>query len=587
MAEKRDDRVRSAIGFLLLAVVLIVALPARAQNLVQDPGFETATVCTLGCTSAPPWIFVPSAAVNNFGFIGHTGTNALQLATGPGAAFAGGTGPGSASQVITIQRAGTYTFSFWEKTFLGASFQLTAGVGSNTILNGTVNNSTYVQQSANVSLSAGSNVIQFSSAYLSGNTGSAMWIDDVSLVLIRQNLLTPLLPQGAPVNAINVAAGIDSFVNNGGLFPGTFQQLSSLSGQPLVNALIQLDGENSTNAERGAFELMNEFMGLMIDPFVDGRFGAGSSSFAPDRPDLPPEIAMAYASILKAPPKQLLDNRWSIWGTGFGGSNHADGNANVGSTNASTSTYGFASGADYHFTRDTLVGFALAGAGTNWSLTQGLGSGRSDAFLAGVYGKTAFGPVYVAADLAYGENWFTTNRAALGDQLTAKFAGESFGGRLESGYRFAIPSNLGQFELAPYAAIQAQSFRTPNYSETDLTGGGLGLNFNSMTATDTRSELGMRFADMTAVDGMPLIFRTKLAWAHDWVDNPALNATFQSLPGSSFVVNGAPVPSDSALVSVGAELHMSTHWSAIAKFDGEFASNSQTYAGTGTLRYKW
>jgi len=42
-----------------------------------------------------------------------------------------------------------------------------------------------------------------------------------------------------------------------------------------------------------------------------------------------------------------------------------------------------------------------------------------------------------------------------------------------------------------------------------------------------------------------------------------------------------------ALASVGAELHMTSHWSATAKFDGEFASNSQIYAGTGTLRYTW
>ena len=42
-------------------------------------------------------------------------------------------------------------------------------------------------------------------------------------------------------------------------------------------------------------------------------------------------------------------------------------------------------------------GFALAGAGTGWGLAQGLGSGRSDAFQAGVYGGTRLGPVYVGA----------------------------------------------------------------------------------------------------------------------------------------------------------------------------------------------
>jgi uncharacterized protein YhjY with autotransporter beta-barrel domain len=399
--------------------------------------------------------------------------------------------------------------------------------------------------------------------------------------------LTPLLPPGAPINAVNVAGGIDNFTNNGGTLPQGFANLFNLAGFQLVNALLQLDGEVSTDAERAAFQLMNEFLGLMLDPYVDGRFGSGTSSFAPDREaSLPPDIAMAYASVLKAPPK-VVDNGWSVWGTGFGGSSHANGDPTIGSSDVTANTYGFASGADYHFTRDTLVGFALAGAGTNWGLSQFLGSGRSDAFQAGVYGKTAWGPIYLAAALAYTNNWFTTNRFALGDQLTAKFNGESFGGRLESGYRFVVPSSAGQWEISPYGAIQAQSFHTPSYSETDLSGLGLGLNFNSMNATDTRSELGARFADLTAVNGMPLILRARLAWAHDWVDDPALNAAFQALPGSSFIVNGAPIPSDSALASVGAELHMTTHWSALAKFDGEFARNSQTYAGTGTLRYTW
>jgi len=68
----------------------------------------------------------------------------------------------------------------------------------------------------------------------------------------------------------------------------------------------------------------------------------------------------------------------------------------------------------------------------------------------------------------------------------------SFAGKLESGYRSAVPLSAGA--MAHYAAIQRQSFRTANYSETDLTGGGLGLNFNAMSATDTRSDLGARSA---------------------------------------------------------------------------------------------
>ena len=86
---------------------------------------------------------------------------------------------------------------------------------------------------------------------------------------------------------------------------------------------------------------------------------------------------------------------------------------------------------------------------------------------------------------------------------------------------------------------------------------------------------------------MPLVLRGRLAWAHDWVSNPSLGAVFQALPGSSFTVNGAAPPQNSALTTAGAELHLTANWSLIAKFDGEFAATAQTYAGTGTLKYSW
>ena len=66
---------------------------------------------------------------------------------------------------------------------------------------------------------------------------------------------------------------------------------------------------------------------------------------------------------------------------------------------------------------------------------------------------------------------------------------------------------------------------------------------------------------------------------------PTLDPVFQSLPGASFIVNGAPPAKDSALASAGGELRLANGVTLLAKFDGEFASRSTTYAGTGTLRY--
>jgi outer membrane autotransporter protein len=108
-----------------------------------------------------------------------------------------------------------------------------------------------------------------------------------------------------------------------------------------------------------------------------------------------------------------------------------------------------------------------------------------------------------------------------------------------------------------------------------------------MTASDTRGELGSRFDDLTMLDGMPLILRGRLAWAHDWVSDPSLTAGFQALPGSTFIVYGAPIPHDSALTTAGAESRINSNWSVLGNFDGDFASGSQTYSGSGTVRYTW
>ncbi|HEY1979513.1 MAG TPA: autotransporter outer membrane beta-barrel domain-containing protein [Xanthobacteraceae bacterium] len=490
-----------------------------------------------------------------------------------------------------MTRPGLYTFSFWENTAFSSTFSLTASAGGTTTFNAIVSNTSYVQQSATVNLSAGTNAIQFSGSALPPYTYSELMIDDVSLFLLSASALSPLLPPGAPTNAVNVAAAIDS---TSGALPTGFlnANLYNLSGSSLVNALEQVDGENNTGAERGAFDLMNEFLGLMLDPFVDGRGGFASSAqplgFAPDQQaSLPPDVALAYAGVLKAPPPQSFAQRWTAWGSAFGGSASTNGSPAVGSNNVTTSTYGYAAGMDYHYSPDTVFGFSLAGGGANWGLANALGAGRSDAALAGLYGVTHQGPAYIGAALAFANNWFTTNRTALGDQVTARFQGQSYSARLEGGYRFAVPVYHGVIGLTPYAALQVQAFHTPSYSETDITGGGLGLSYAAMNGTDTRSELGARFDDPTLLGNMPLVLRAKLAWAHDWVSDPSLNASFESLPGASFTVNGAPIPHDSALTSAGAQLFLTSNWSFLAKFDGEFASGSQLYAGTGTLRYTW
>ena len=422
----------------------------------------------------------------------------------------------------------------------------------------------------------------------------------VELNLLAQLVSTrgqPPLPGQPPPpsftdNHIRVGNAVEKYFNNGGTLTPAFGPLFGLTGSNLTVALDQLSGEAATGAQKVGFQLTGQFLNLVLDPFVDGRSGVGadhtSFGFGSGRAGISPDGSLGYAAAFKTPPTLVpaSETRWTPWGAAFGGSNRSSGDLTViGSHDLSARTAGYAGGFDFRLSPQTKVGLAFAGAGTDWSLSQGLGGGKSDAFQAGVYGATRSGSAYLAAAFAVANHWMSIERFAFaGNHLNADFNGHSYGGRLEGGYRFG--SIYGG--LTPYAAIQAQNFRTPGFSEVDVNNGGFALAFNERTASHTRSELGTRFDRVLVVySNAVLALRGRLAWAHDWVSDATLEPVFQSLPGANFIISGATPVKDSAIVTAGGELRIANGVTLLAKFDGEFASRSTTYGGTGTIRYNW
>jgi hypothetical protein len=128
------------------------------------------------------------------------------------------------------------------------------------------------------------------------------------------NFTPPTPPAYAPlnINQSNVANTLVNYFNTTGGIPAAFGTLTA-------SGLTQVDGEAATGAARGTFQMMDQFLTLMLDPFVDGRSGTGWPSgggqamgFAPEQQtSLPPDVALAYAGVLKAPPKPTFDQRWS------------------------------------------------------------------------------------------------------------------------------------------------------------------------------------------------------------------------------------------------------------------------------------
>ncbi|UFZ01727.1 autotransporter domain-containing protein [Bradyrhizobium ontarionense] len=387
--------------------------------------------------------------------------------------------------------------------------------------------------------------------------------------------------QGAVGNALTHA------FNAGGGIPAVYASLTP-------SGLTQASGQLGASTQQTTFGAMGQFMGLLTDPAQRSATSSpgGTTGYAEEDDRASAYAARrrsdAFAMVTKAPAAAFA-SRWSVWAAGFGGSQTTDGNAVAGSTNTASSLYGTAVGADYLISPNTQAGFALAGGGTNFSVT-GQGWGRSDLFQAGAYLRHVQGPAYVSAALAYGWQNVTTDRIvtiAGTDHLSAAFNANAYSGRIEGGTRFVAPW-IGGIGLTPYAAAQVTAFDLPAYTEHAVAGGGaFALAYAARTSTDTRTELGLRSDKSFAMQDAVLTLRGRVAWAHDFNPNRAVAATFQALPAASFVVNGAAQASDSALTTASAEMKWTNGWSAAATFEGEFSNVTRSYAGKGVVRYAW
>jgi uncharacterized protein with beta-barrel porin domain len=289
----------------------------------------------------------------------------------------------------------------------------------------------------------------------------------------------------------------------------------------------------------------------------------------------------------KAPPvAPVFEQRWSVWAAGFGGSQRTDGNTIIGSNDTRSSIAAGAAGADYRISPNTLAGFALAGGGTNFSV-NGFGSGRSDLFQAGGFIRHNVGQAYLAGALAYGWQDITTDRTVTVagiDRLRAQFNANAWSGRIEGGYRLVSHG----FGWTPYAAGQFTTFDLPAYAEQAIVGSNVfALGYAAKSVTATRSELGLRTDKSFAMPTGIFTLRGRAAWAHEFNPDRFIGATFQTLPGASFVVNGATQAADAALVTGSAEMKWLNGWSTAATFEGEFSNVTRSYAGKGVVRYAW
>ena len=542
-----------------------------------------------------------TVTINNGGALTGTGTvDPVTVSFGNGATFAPGTAgvPGTSMTIagnLALSSGAAYLIYLNPTTSSFANVTGNASLGGATV-NAIYANGSYVAKQYTI-LTAGSITGAFNNALVNTNLPSNFHETisyDTALTTAYLNLiLTFAIPTGLNGNQQNVGNALTHYFNSNGGIPTVFATLSP-------GALSQTSGETATGTQQATFDAMDLFLGLLTDPFSEGRNNGTTASATPFAEEI--EAANAYAAkdparsrrereayaavYRKAPVADIFSPSWNVWAAAFGGSQTTGGNVALGSNDATSRVFGTAVGVDYRFSPTTIAGFAMAGGGTSFSV-NGFGTGRSDLFQAGGFVRHTVGPAYFTAALAYGWQDITTNRTvtiAGIDQLQARFRANAFSGRIEDGYRFATP----WMGVTPYAAAQFTTFDLPAYAEQAIVGTNtFALSYAAKSPTDARSEIGLRTDKSWALTDSILTLRGRVAWAHDYDPDRSIAATFQTLPGASFVVNGAAHALDSALTTASAEIKWMNGWSAAATFEGEFSSVTTSYAGKGVVRYAW
>ena len=337
--------------------------------------------------------------------------------------------------------------------------------------------------------------------------------------------------QSAVAGAVNAMRGDAGPANNA----TATRDLSLLYAQQpgsLPRVFNTLSGEVATGARTTGARTVNQFMAMGTEPAntgqTSGQAGNQAGGQVANAASGPMGLGMGERLMLGGASDGVQSTlgpvtRWTGWGSAFTAVENRSGDSRTGSHDLNASVYGLATGASYRFGDSMLAGFSIAAGNAKWSLAENLGNGKSESYMASLYGRAQVGAFYLAATGAAGTHGITTTRVAFtGETLNGKHDAQSYGGRAEAG----VTVRGGAWSLSPYAAFQTQVFNAPGYSET---GGGFALAFKTENTTINRSEVGARVEARTTVgNSMPLYLRARAAWVHDGSSSPSQLATFST-----------------------------------------------------------
>ncbi|GAU85522.1 chaperone protein DnaJ [Bosea sp. BIWAKO-01] len=362
------------------------------------------------------------------------------------------------------------------------------------------------------------------------------------------------------------------------------------TGNPVYDAIVKLDAPSARQAfdalsgevHASAQSILVEDSTVVRTTAIDRLRSAFGTVAAAQQPVMTYGFTADMAAPVTGPMPRLVPNdRFAVWGQGFGswGRNEAQG----GVSKLSRSSGGFLLGADAAVFDNWRVGLYSGYSRSTFEAKGRISSGNSDNYHLGLYGGGQWGALGLRAGAAYSWHDLTVDRTVsftgFSDRLRGDYnaaTAQVFG---ELGYRI----DAGRVALEPFAGLAYVNLQTDGFSER---GGTAALASRSSDMSTAFSTLGMRASTTVTVNGMALELRGALAWRHAFGDvMPASLLSFAG--GTPFSITGIPIAKNAAVLDAGLDLAVAPNARLSLSYGGQYSAHAIEQTVKGSLAVKF
>jgi uncharacterized protein with beta-barrel porin domain len=559
---------------------LTVNAQGGAWTLTGSQSYVDGTSINAGSLFVKDTLTTPQVRVNQGGALGGTGTVTGDVLFNPGSIY---------YATINGTHAGNLTVS--GTADLGTGATLNANVGPGGVA---IGQRYTVLTAGSLTNRFASMTTNFSSEFLS----SVLSYDaqNVFLQFSRNNVSFASI--GGTRNQVAVGRAFD--------------RAGMVSGNPVLGVLLfnssatarlgfdRASGEGIVGAQSAALHagaMFSSSIGDQANAWRTGRDGGGNAvvvggngalGYAPD------DAYASSAAFAKAPAAARFDRTWRVWGSAFGGSSTLQGDASLGTAAQKDSLFGGNIGLDYQVWPNWLVGVAFGGSEGTFAVDSRATSGRVNGVHGAFYSTLALDSFYLSNTTTVSSfgNKTTRGTGGFGGLAAETEHGDFSSWQLRSRFEIGRDLDVAGMRLTPFAAFEIAQLYSNGFTESSFATGSapglLGLRVARQTTTSAPLFLGLRGERrFELANGMVLTPQASVAWVHEFSPARNLTGTSVSLPGASFIVDGARPATDAAQVSAGAQLAFTRNAALFASFEGEFSGITQTYGGRGGVRVAW